>query len=98
MTPAAATAASVLVLEKGELRRQEAFGPLTVNRGAVLLECTWDGGTFESGMMLGGIFRSGTFRDGVFWGGVWLSGTWTGGTWEHGFGPDGRYRPRTVHP
>jgi hypothetical protein len=86
------------VLSAGTLHQKERFGAGTVNRGAVLLECEWDGGTFESGLMLGGLFRSGTFRDGVFWGGVWLSGTWTGGTWEHGFGPDGRYRPRTEHP
>jgi hypothetical protein len=86
------------VLAAGELYQKERFGADVVNRGAVLLECEWDGGAFESGMMLGGLFRSGTFRDGVFWGAVWLSGTWTGGTWEHGFGPDGRYRPRTEHP
>jgi len=86
------------VLASGEIHQKERFGADTVNRGAVLLECTWDGGTFESGMMLGGLFRSGTFEGGVFWGGVWLGGTWAGGTWEHGFGPDGRYRPRTAHP
>ena len=73
--------APVLVLEKGEFRHKETFGPRTVNHGAVLLECTWDGGDFESGVMLGGLFRSGTFRDGVFWGGVWLGGSWLGGTW-----------------
>lgn len=87
-----------LVLQKGEFRHQETFGPGTVNRGAVLLECTWDGGDFESGVMLGGVFRSGTFRSGVFWGGVWLSGSWVAGDWEHGFGADGAYRPRTDHP
>lgn len=87
-----------VVLEKGEFREKEAFGPGTLNRGAVLLECTWDGGVFEAGVMLGGVFRSGTFRGGVFWGGVWLGGSWSGGTWEHGFGPDGAYRPRTEHP
>jgi len=87
-----------VVLEKGEFREKERFGPGTVNRGAVLLECTWAGGDFEAGVMLGGIFRSGTFRDGVFWGGVWLGGSWSGGTWEHGFGSDGTYRPRGEHP
>ena len=86
------------VLRAGELHQKERFGPETANRGAVLLECEWDGGVFESGMMLGGLFRAGTFEGGVFWGGVWLSGTWAGGTWEHGFGPDESYRPRTVHP
>jgi hypothetical protein len=86
------------VLSRGELYEKERFEAATVNRGAVLLECTWDGGTFEEGVMLGGLFRSGTFRGGVFWGGVWLSGRWEGGTWEHGFGPDGSYRPRSVHP
>jgi hypothetical protein len=89
---------TAVVLEKGEFREKQTFGPGNVNRGAVLLECTWDGGVFESGVMLGGIFRSGTFRGGVFWGGVWLGGSWSGGTWEHGFGPDGAYRPRTEHP
>jgi hypothetical protein len=91
-------APAALVLERGEFRHQEKFGPGAVNRGAVLLECTWDGGVFESGVMLGGVFRSGTFRGGVFLGGVWLSGTWVAGDWEHGFGPDGAYRPRTDHP
>ena len=86
------------VLSAGELHEGESFGPGTVNRGAVLLECTWDGGDFESGAMLGGAFRSGTFRGGAFWGGVWMGGEWTGGEWVHGFGPDGRYRPRTDHP
>jgi hypothetical protein len=90
--------APVLILGKGEFHHKETFGRGAVNRGAVLLECTWDGGDFESGVMLGGLFRSGTFLGGVFWGGVWLAGTWRAGTWEHGFGPDGTYRPRTLHP
>ena len=90
--------ASVLVLGEGELHQHETFGRGTVNRGAVLLECTWDGGDFESGVMQGGLFRSGTFLGGVFRGGVWLGGTWKGGAWEYGFGPDGKYHPRTVHP
>ena len=90
--------ASVLILGEGELRRHETFGRDTVNRGAVLLDCTWDGGIFESGVMVGGLFRAGTFRGGVFWGGVWMGGAWKGGDWENGFGPDGHYHPRTVHP
>jgi hypothetical protein len=88
----------VIVLGKGELRRRETFGPRTVNRGAVLVDCAWDGGIFESGALVGGLFRSGKFQGGLFWGGSWLGGTWTGGDWESGFGPDGQYRPRTVHP
>ncbi|MEO8587234.1 MAG: hypothetical protein ABI584_13805 [Acidobacteriota bacterium] len=92
------TDAPVLVLEEGELRRHETFGPGTVNRGAVLFDCIWDGGTFESGVMVRGLFRSGTFRGGVFWGGVWLGGDWKAGDWESGFGLDGQYHPRTVHP
>lgn len=92
------TGSPVLVLGEGEIRRREVFGAGTVNRGAVLLECIWDGGVFESGVMVGGLFRSGTFSGGVFWGGVFLGGTWTGGVWENGFGPDGQYHPRTVHP
>jgi hypothetical protein len=38
------TDAPVLVLHEGELRRHETFGRGTVNRGAVLLDCIWDGG------------------------------------------------------
>ena len=68
--------APVLVLHEGEFHHKTSFGHGTVNRGAVLLECTWDGGVFESGVMLGGLFRSGTFAGGVFWGGVWLGGDW----------------------
>lgn len=90
--------ADLFVLTRGEFHHKRSFGPGTICRGAVLLECEWDGGVFESGVMLGGLFRSGTFQDGVFWGGVWLGGSWMGGSWEHGFGPDGRYRPRTDHP
>ncbi len=86
------------VLGNGEVHHKVRFGRDTVCRGAVLLDCEWDGGLFESGVMLGGIFRSGRFAGGVFLGGVWLGGTWEGGEWENGFGPDGRYRPRTDHP
>ena len=89
---------SSVVLKKGEFYRRQTFGPNTVNRGAVLLECDWDGGTFESGIMMGGLFRAGRFIDGTFWGGVFWSGEWLGGTWENGFDRQGRYRPRTDHP
>ncbi|MGE5345726.1 MAG: nucleotidyltransferase family protein, partial [Acidithiobacillales bacterium] len=85
-------------LQPGEIRIHERFGPMAVNRGAVLFECEWDGGLFESGVMLGGIFRSGSFRSGVFWAGLWKGGSWEGGFWHHGFGPDGRYRPRGAPP
>lgn len=86
------------VLRPGELRIHERFGPATVNRGAVLFECEWDGGVFESGVMLGGVFKSGTFCGGVFWSSHWKGGTWAGGFWHNGFGEDGRYRPRDWSP
>ena len=62
------------VLGPGELHAHERFGADTVNRGAVLWECEWDGGVFESGVMLGGIFRAGEFRDGVVWAAYWKGG------------------------
>jgi hypothetical protein len=68
-------AAETVVLAQGEFHHKRRFGPETVNRGAVLLECEWDGGVFESGIMMGGIFRSGEFRGGTFWGGVFWDGT-----------------------
>jgi hypothetical protein len=87
-----------VILQAGEFYHKERFGSETVNRGAVLLECEWDGGAFESGVMLGGLFRSGEFRGGTFWGGVFWEGRWQGGTWESGFDREGRYRPRTDVP
>lgn len=87
-----------LVLGPGEVRRHERFGPHTVNRGAVLFSCEWDGGVFESGVMWAGIFRSGVCRGGVFWGAWWKGGTWEGGLWHSGYGPDGAYRPRGEAP
>ncbi len=87
-----------MILRPGELRTHERFGPETVNRGAVLWECEWDGGVFEAGVMLGGVFRSGEFRGGVFWGAFWRGGSFSGGFWHNGFGPDGRYRPRGAGP
>jgi hypothetical protein len=86
------------VLHEGEFFAHERFGPETFNRGAVLWECEWDGGVFESGVMLGGIFRTGEFRDGVVWATYWKGGVWKGGFWHHGFGPDGSYRPRGAFP
>jgi hypothetical protein len=86
------------ILQAGEFFHKERFGPETVNRGAVLLECEWDGGVFESGVMLGGLFRDGEFRGGTFWGGIFWAGRWRGGTWESGFDREGRYRPRTDAP
>ncbi len=94
----AARARDRRVLRAGELHSHERFGPDTVNRGAVLWECEWDGGVFESGVLLGGIFRAGVFRGGVVWAAYWKGGTWEGGLWHHGFGPDGAYRPRGAFP
>lgn len=87
-----------LVLSEGELYHQRRFGPETVNRGAVLLDCEWDGGVFESGALVSGLFRSGEFRGGTFLGGLFWDGAWTGGSWERGFDRRGRYRPRTDAP
>jgi hypothetical protein len=56
----------VLILGPGELHVREKFGPATVNRGAALFECEWDGGRFESGLFSGGMFRSGEFLGGTF--------------------------------
>jgi len=89
---------SLRVLGSGQFFQKETFGPETVNRGAVLMECEWHGGVFESGIMMGGIFRGGQFRDGSFWGGVFWEGEWRGGVWECGFDRNGRYHPRTDHP
>lgn len=86
------------VLTEGEFYHKVGFDAQTINRGAVLLECEWDGGVFESGVMLGGIFRSGRFCGGTFWGGVFLEGAWEEGVWECGFDRRGRYRPRTDRP
>ena len=89
---------SETVLAEGEFRRGEKFGPEAVNKGAILMDCEWDGGIFESGTMVGGIFHSGIFRGGTVYGTVWLGGEWIGGRWEAGFDQTGRYRPRTDHP
>jgi hypothetical protein len=90
--------AQTLVLADGELHHQRRFGPETVNRGAVLLDCEWNGGVFESGAMVSGLFRSGEMLGGTFLGGLFWDGSWTGGSWERGFDRLGRYRPRTDRP
>ncbi|HVG06510.1 MAG TPA: hypothetical protein VNM67_02320 [Thermoanaerobaculia bacterium] len=87
-----------LVLREGELHHLRRFGPETVNRGAVLLECEWDGGVFESGALVSGLFRSGEMRGGSLLGALFWDGTWTGGTWERGYDRLGRYRPRGDQP
>jgi hypothetical protein len=90
--------AQTLVLADGELHHHRRFGPETVNRGAVLLDCEWDGGVFESGVMVSGLFRAGEVHGGTFLGGLFWDGAWSGGSWERGFDRLGRYRPRTDHP
>src|SRR5215471_6165907 len=83
-----------MILEPGELHIQKRFGPDTINRGAALFECEWDGGLFESGLFVGGLFRSGQFAGGMFLGGIFWGGSWAGGTWEGGFDRTGIYRSR----
>ncbi len=87
-----------IILKCKELYRCARFGPDTVNQGAVLLDCEWDGGCFESGLFLGGIFRSGHFVTGMFLGGIFWDGTWDAGVWEGGFDRNGIYRPRGDAP
>jgi len=85
------------VLGPGEFYRRRRFGPETVNRGAVLMGCEWDGGRFEDGAMVGGVFRGGELAGGAFWGGVFLDGSFRG-SWEGGFDRSGRYHPATDVP
>ncbi len=92
------SAPNLVVLQEGEFFIGRRFGPETVSRGAVLLECEWDGGRFESGVVLGGIFRSGDFAGGTFIGGIFAGGSWLGGHWECGFDRAGLYRARSAHP
>ena len=47
--PQPAPTAAPAVLSRGEFYRRRRFGPETVNRGAVLMGCEWDGGRFEDG-------------------------------------------------
>jgi hypothetical protein len=88
----------VLVLTAGRLYCQEKFGPNTVNQGAALFECEWDGGRFEAGLFMGGMFRSGQFAGGMFLGGIFWEGTWLNGTWEGGFDRNGLYHSRGDSP
>ncbi len=62
-----------LILLTGELHTNKKFGADTINRGAALFECEWDGGVFESGLFVGGMFRSGQFAGGMFLGGIFLA-------------------------
>jgi hypothetical protein len=87
-----------LILSAGELHIHKKFGPDTINQGAALFECEWDGGRFEAGLFTGGMFRSGHFVGGVFLGGTFWSGTWEGGTWEGGFDRNGIYHSRGDSP
>ena len=86
------------ILHPGEQYERTRFGCGTVNRGAMLLDCEWDGGRFESGVFIGGMFRSGDFAGGTWMGGIFLNGTWHAGVWEGGFDPKGIYRPRGETP
>jgi len=87
-----------LILLPGEFHAHRKFGPDTINRGAALFECEWDGGLFESGLFVGGLFRSGQFAGGMFLGGIFWGGSWAGGTWEGGFDRTGIYRSRDDRP
>ena len=89
---------SELVLQPGEFHRHQKFGPHTISRGAVLIECVWDGGRFESGLFMGGVFRSGEFAGGTFLGGIFLSATWRDGIWIGGFDSEGFYHSRGATP
>jgi hypothetical protein len=95
--PEPAPPAAPGVLSRGEFYRRRRFGPETVNRGAVLMGCEWDGGRFEDGAMVGGVFRGGELAGGSFWGGVFLAGSFHG-SWEGGFDRTGRYHPASDVP
>jgi hypothetical protein len=88
----------VLVLKRGEMHVRKTFGPGTLNQGAALFECEWDGGRFEAGLFTGGMFRSGQFAGGIFLGGIFWDGTWVSGTWEGGFDRNGLYHSRGDSP
>jgi hypothetical protein len=87
-----------LILQAGELHANKKFGSDTINRGAALFECEWDGGLFESGLFCGGLFRSGQFAGGMFLGGIFWGGSWLDGIWEGGFDRAGIYRSRSDLP
>ena len=89
---------SVVILGPGELHIRKKFGADTINRGAALFECEWDGGRFEAGLFTGGMFRSGQFAGGIFLGGIFFGGTWESGTWEGGFDRNGIYHSRGDRP
>lgn len=89
---------NVLILAPGEMHTRKYFGPGTINRGAALFECEWDGGRFETGLFVGGMFRSGQFAGGVFLGGIFWDATWVRGTWEGGFDRNGIYHSRGDSP
>jgi hypothetical protein len=89
---------NALILRRGELHIGKNFGPGTVNQGAALFECEWDGGRFEGGLFTGGMFRSGQFIGGIFLGGIFWGGTWVSGTWEGGFDRRGIYHSRGDGP
>jgi hypothetical protein len=89
---------SEMVLKPGEIYRQRKFGANTVNRGAALIECEWDGGRFEAGLFMGGMFRAGEFTGGTFLGGIFHGGHWLAGTWEGGFDREGIYHYRGTGP
>ncbi len=95
---APAAAGAPRILSRGEFYRRRRFGPETVNRGAVLMGCEWEGGRFEDGAMVGGVFRGGELTGGAFWGGVFLAGSFRGGSWEGGFDREGRYHPASAIP
>lgn len=86
------------ILGPGELHIRKKFGSGTVNRGAALFECAWDGGLFEAGLFTGGMFRSGQFVGGIFLGGIFWGGAWLSGTWEGGFDRNGIYHSRGDTP
>ena len=92
-------AASELVLHPGEFHRHQKFGPHTVNRGAILIECIWDGGRFEAGLFMGGVIRSGVFAGGTFLGGIFLdTAGWIDGIWIGGYDRAGIYHSRGATP
>lgn len=86
------------VLAAPESYTATAFDEYVENHGAVLLDCTWDGGRFVSGVFMGGVFRSGEFVGGIFLGGIFSGGRWESGVWEGGFDQHGIYHPRGDDP
>jgi hypothetical protein len=87
-----------VILYPGEIHRQQKYGSNAISRGAVLIDCDWDGGRFESGLFMGGVFRTGEFSGGTFLGGIFLAGMWISGTWIGGFDREGLYHSRGAIP